>query len=111
LTLAPGVYAWGTGLLIPTSVTLSGTATDIWIFQVAQNLTVSDGVQILLAGGALSKNVFWQVSGGAALGTTVQFEGNLLCQTAITLNTGASVTGRLLAQTAVTLDANAVVMP
>lgn len=38
-------------------------------------------------------------------------EGVLLSQTAITLETGASVNGRLLAQTALELDANAVVEP
>ena len=27
MTLAPGVYKWGTGLLIPTDVTLNGSAT------------------------------------------------------------------------------------
>jgi len=29
-TLAPGVYKWGTGLLIPTDVTLAGGATAVW---------------------------------------------------------------------------------
>ena len=66
---------------------------------------------LVLAGGALPQNVFWQVSGSVDLGTTVQFEGVVLCQTAIVLKTGASITGRLLAQTAVTLDANSVVAP
>jgi hypothetical protein len=36
MTLTPGVYKWGTGLLIPTDVTLAGTATDVWIFQIGQ---------------------------------------------------------------------------
>ena len=40
MTLAPGVYKWGTGLLIPTDLTLDGDATAVWIFQVAQNLAV-----------------------------------------------------------------------
>ncbi len=65
-------------------------------------------MHVVLAGGALPQNVFWQVSGGVTVGTTVEFEGTILSQTAIALNTGASITGRLLAQTAVTLDANAV---
>ncbi len=111
MTLPPGVYGWGTGLLLSTNVTLTGSATDVWIFQVAQTLTVANGVQLVLAGGAQAKNVFWQVSGGAALGTTVQFKGTILSQTEITLNTGASITGRLLAQTAVTLDTSTVTKP
>jgi hypothetical protein len=35
----------------------------------------------------------------------------VLCQTAITLGTGASVNGRLLAQTAVSIDTSTVVEP
>jgi Ice-binding-like len=111
MTLAPGVYRWGTGLLIPTDVTLSGSATDVWIFQIAQDLTMSSGAKILLAGGALPRNVFWQVAGLVDLGTTAHGEGVILTQTSVTLRTGASINGRLLAQTAVNLDGNAVVQP
>jgi hypothetical protein len=108
--LTAGVYQWGTGLLMATDVTLAGSATDVWIFQIAKNLTVGDGAHLVLSGGAAPQNVFWQVSGNVSLGTTVEFAGTILCKTGITLNTGASVTGRLLAQTAVTLDANTVVV-
>ena len=110
-TLAAGVYKWSSGLLIPTALTLSGSATDVWIFQVAQNLTMSSATQIYLAGGALPKNIFWQVSGYVEIGTTAHFEGNILSQTSISLRTGASINGRLLAQTAVTLDSNIVNQP
>ncbi|HEX7477205.1 MAG TPA: ice-binding family protein [Polyangiales bacterium] len=110
-TLAPGVYKWGTGLLIPTNVTLNGSATDVWIFQIAKDLTVSNGTKVVLGGGALPKNVFWQVAGKVAVGTTAHFEGIVLCQTSIALRTGASINGRLLAQTAVSLDASTVTQP
>jgi hypothetical protein len=111
MTLAPGVYKWGTGLLIPTDVTLNGSSSDVWIFQVAQNLTMASAANVHLTGGAVSRNVFWQVSGAVALGTTAHLEGVVLSQTAITLATGASVNGRLLAQTAVTIDGSTVVEP
>jgi hypothetical protein len=111
MNLAPGVYKWGTGLLVPTDITLTGTATDVWIFQIAQNLTLSSGTRILLAGGAQPKNIFWQVAGLVDLGTTAHFEGVVMTQTSITLRTGASINGRLLAQTAVNLDSNVVVEP
>ncbi len=110
-TLTPGVYKWGTGVLIPTDVTLAGSANAVWIFQIAQDLTVSNATKVVLTGGARAKNVFWQVSGQVDLGTTAHFEGVVLGQTAITLQTGASINGRLLAQTAVTLDASTVVEP
>jgi hypothetical protein len=110
-TLGAGVYKWSTNVIVPANVTLSGSSTDIWIFEIAGNLTLSSGVRVTLAGGALAKNVFWQVAGIASLGTTSHLEGNVLCKTAIVLKTGASANGRLLAQTAVTLDANAVKKP
>jgi hypothetical protein len=110
-TLAPGVYKWGTGLLIPTDVTLSGSATDVWTFQIAQDLTMSSGTRILLAGGALPKNIFWQVAGQVDLGTTAHCEGVVLTQTSVTLRTGASINGRLLAQTAVEIDGSTIVEP
>jgi hypothetical protein len=111
MTLTPGVYKWGTGLLVPTSITLTGGATDVWIFQIAQDLTVSSAVNVALAGGALPKNVFWQVAGLADLGTTAHFAGVILAQTSISLETGASINGRLLAQTAVTISGSTVVQP
>ena len=111
MNLAPGVYKWGTGLLIPTDLTLTGSATDVWIFQVASDLTVSSGVNIILAGGALPQNIYWQVAGFVDVGTTSHCEGIFMCQTSITLQTGASVNGRLLAQTAVVLDQNTVTQP
>ena len=110
-TLTPGVYKWSTGLLIPTNVTLSGSATDVWIFQIAQDLTVSSGAQVKLIGGAQAKNIFWSIAGEVDLGTTSHFEGVLISQTAIKLHTGASVNGRLLAQTAANIDSSTIVAP
>jgi hypothetical protein len=111
-TLSPGVYKWGTGVLISdVGVTLNGTADDVWVFQIAKNLTVDNAAVITLTGGAQAKNIFWVVSGNATLGTTVKFSGIILSKTLISLNTGAIVTGRLLAQTAVTLIADCVHHP
>jgi hypothetical protein len=106
MTLVPGLYKWGTGVLVSAAgVTLSGGPNAVWIFQIGQDLTVANSAMVTLSGGAQAKNVFWQVSGKAILGTAVNFKGVLLSQTLISLNTGAVVTGRLLAQSAVTLDA------
>ncbi len=112
MTLAPGLYKWGTGVLITgAGVTLSGGANDVWIFQIAQDLTVNNGAIVTLSGGAQAKNIFWQVSGQATLGTTADFKGIILSQTLISLATGAVVNGRLFAQTAVTLQINTVTQP
>ena len=111
LTLAPGVYKWGTGVSIPSAVTISGGSNDVWIFQIAQNLTVGNAAIVTLAGGAQAKNVFWQVAGSATLGTTADFKGIILSKTTVIIGTGATLTGRALAQTAVTLNAATVTQP
>jgi hypothetical protein len=111
MTLAPGLYKWGTGVSIPSAVTLSGGANDVWIFQIAQNLTVGNAAIVTLSGGAQAKNVFWQVAGQATLGTTANFKGIILSKTLISFNTGAAISGRALAQTAVTLNATAISQP
>jgi len=110
-TLVPGVYKWGTGLAVNADVTLSGSDTDVWIFQIAADLVVSSGTTIGLAGAARPENVFWQVSGLVDLGTTSTLHGVVLTATAVTVRTGATVNGRLLAQTAVTLDQGTIVEP
>jgi len=110
-TLVPGLYKWTTSVTMPSDVTISGSATDVWIFQIAGNLTMSSAVHVTLAGGALAKNIFWQVAGQTTLGTTSHCEGVILSMTGITLQTGASINGRALAQTAVVLDANVVTKP
>jgi len=96
LTLVPGLYKWGTGVLINDDVTLAGGANDVWIFQIAGGITMAAGKSVILSGGALPKNIFWQAADVVALGTTAHFEGVVLAQTAITLNTGVSINGRLL---------------
>lgn len=108
LTITPGLYKWGTGVIVPSNVTLSGGPNDIWIFQIAQTLDVSSGVNIVLSGGAQANNVYWIVGGQVTIGTTAAFNGNILGKTAIVFNTGASLNGRALAQTAVTLDSNSI---
>jgi hypothetical protein len=110
-TLTPGLYKWSTAVTVPTDVTISGGANDVWIFQISGNLIMSSAVKVILSGGAQAKNIFWQVAGQATLGTTSHFEGVILSKTGITLQTGASLNGRALAQTAVILDKNAVTQP
>jgi hypothetical protein len=108
LRLAAGVYKWSNAVSIPTKLTLDGSSNAVWIFQIAGGLTVASGVEVVLEGGAQAKNVFWQVAGVTALGTTSVMNGTILDLTAITLNSGATLHGHALAQTAVTLIANRV---
>jgi len=114
MDLAPGLYKWSTGVLISAGgVTLTGGANAVWIFQIAQDLTVANTAIVHLAGGAQAKNIFWQVGGGTgvSLGTTSRFKGNILAIKAIVINNGARLVGRALAQTNVTLNANTITAP
>ncbi|MFA6979592.1 MAG: ice-binding family protein [Ignavibacteriaceae bacterium] len=112
-TLTRGLYKWSTGVIVSAGgVTISGTASDVWIFQIAQNLNVANAAIVTLSGGALASNVFWQVAGQVTIGTTAAMQGIILCKTQIAMSTGASLNnGRALAQTAITLDANAITAP
>jgi hypothetical protein len=106
LTLAPGVYTWVTNanVAINSNVTLHGTATDVWVFQIPGTLTMASAATVTLTGGALPKNIFWQVGGATVtLGSTAHIEGVILAKAAITLGSGATANSRLLAQSAVTL--------
>lgn len=110
-TLEPGLYKWTNTVTMPGNVTVSGGADDVWIFQIAQDLTVSNDVEVILEGGAQAKNIFWQVAGTATFGANSHFEGIILSMTGITFQTGATFNGRALAQTSVILDQNTVVQP
>tara|TARA_R110002050_G_scaffold56512_3_gene127071 strand:- start:20450 stop:21523 length:1074 start_codon:yes stop_codon:yes gene_type:complete len=110
-TLSAGLYKWTSTVTIPTDLTISGTAEDVWIFQISGDLTMSAAVNVILEGDAKASNIFWQVAGEASFGTNSHFEGIVLSMTGITFQTGASFNGRALAQTAVILDGNTVVQP
>jgi len=113
-TLVPGLYKWGTNLIINAgNVTLNGGANDVWIFQIDGDIVQASNTSVLLTGGALAKNVFWQVAGGTgvSIDTNAVFEGVIMAEKAINVKTGATVNGRLLSQTEVTLQSNTVTQP
>jgi hypothetical protein len=116
----PGIYKWSTDVDITGDITLSGSASDIWIFQIAGDLVVDSkdslllGVKVQLTGGAKASNVFWAVAGsnfGAVIGTYATFNGTILSSRQVILQTGAVLNGRALADTQVVLDHNAVTIP
>lgn len=115
LTLTAGVYKAASGkfLITGSDLTLTGTATDLFVFQMATSLEVGAAGaprSIILAGGVLPKNVFWQVGsaatinpggGGTMVGTIISQAGvafstvgsvNILTLNGRALSLGASVT-------------------
>lgn len=115
LTLAPGLYKWGTDVLVSAGgVTLSGGPNAVWIFQIAGDLNVANNAHIMLAGGAQANNIFWQVGAsnfGAVLGTGSVMNGTILSAAQVIENTGATLIGRALARTQVTLQSTSVTSP
>ncbi len=113
-TLLPGLYRWNSAVTLPvgTNVTLNGGPNDVWIFQITGTLTTAASTNVLLTGGALAKNIFWQVAGSSVtLGANAHFEGVVLAKAAINFGNKASANSRLLAQTAVNLSENNVTQP
>jgi hypothetical protein len=114
LTLSDGgLYKFtGAALISGSDLTLTGSATNVWIFQIASALTVDNGIHVILAGGAQASNIFWQVGTSAAFGTTTIFKGTIMAHDSITFATGATLNGRALAQTAaVTLESTTITIP
>jgi len=115
LTFTPGLYTTASTVMLSAgNVTLDGQgdANAVFIFQVGSTLTTIGSTQVVLAGSAQAKNVFWQVGSSATLGTNSIFEGTIMSLQSITLQTGATLTGRALARNAaVTLDSNTVTAP
>jgi len=113
-TLTKGTYKWSSNVIVTTGIVLDGGGDPCasFVFQIAGDLTVANSTIITLQNGAKAKNIFWVVAGSKAeLGTAVNFSGNILCKSLISLNTGATVNGKLLAQTSVTLNASTVTDP
>ncbi|MFA6467650.1 MAG: ice-binding family protein [Bacteroidota bacterium] len=96
LTLGRGIYSSGT-FGINGTLTLNGSASDIFIFQASTTLITGVTCNVLLTGGAVWSNVFWQLGSSATIDGT--FKGVILANTAITQNTG-TIEGRTLARDA-----------
>eukprot|EP00596_Hydrurales_sp_CCMP1899_P010678 CAMPEP_0119035554 /NCGR_PEP_ID=MMETSP1177-20130426/2612_1 /TAXON_ID=2985 /ORGANISM="Ochromonas sp, Strain CCMP1899" /LENGTH=329 /DNA_ID=CAMNT_0006993967 /DNA_START=71 /DNA_END=1060 /DNA_ORIENTATION=- len=112
-TLTPGVYCTDGGPMSLSAGKLYfiGSSTDIWIIQVDEGLTIAENTEMILEGGAQSKNIFWAVSGAVTLEKKSVFEGILNTHTNVAMNTEASLNGRIFAGTAVTLIMNTITEP
>lgn len=100
LTLVPGVYTSSSGSYTITSkdLTLNGGPNDVWIFQMSTTLIVDVGRSVILTGGALARNIFWQVGTSATLNTSAVFEGTIMAYDSITMNASSTLDGRALAE-------------
>jgi hypothetical protein len=109
--LTPGVYTFATGVTIGGDITFEGSETDIFIIQMTGNLVQVGSTKVLLEGGVLAKNIFWQVAGFVEVQGGAHMEGILLSKTSVTFETGSSLNGRILAQTECILQVATITQP
>jgi large repetitive protein len=67
-----------------------------FIFQISNNLQVSDNVTIALINGAKVDNVLWLVEQDATIGTGAYLKGNLVAKRTIRVQDDAAVLGRVM---------------
>ena len=104
-TLAEGVYCSLSSVQVTGTVTLTGNANSLFVIRAPSTLTTAGNV--VMAGGALAKNVYWWVGSSATIGVGSQWQGNILALTSITLVDNATLVGRALARNgAVNLGTN-----
>jgi hypothetical protein len=112
LTLTPGLYKSTSSLAISSgdlTFDAKGNANAVFIIQIASTLTTTSGRLVILTGGALASNIYWQVGSSATFGTTSVFKGNVMAMESITFNTGATLDGSALARVgSIVLDGNTI---
>jgi hypothetical protein len=110
VTLLPGVYCTGSGLLTLKATILyldaQGDANAQFIFQTATTFITSTNTKINLLNGALAKNIYWQVGSSVTLGGSSSFIGQILAYASITVGDSVTVVGRLYARAAVSCAGN-----
>jgi hypothetical protein len=108
--LGRGVYTSASGTFAITgNLTLNGSASDIFIFKMSTTLTTAISSSVILTGGVLVSNIFWQVGSSATIDG--DFKGNILALTAITQNSGATIEGRVLARNSFATLSGTTVLP
>ena len=110
MTLAPGVYCFTSSAFLTGTLTIAGPADGNWVFQIATTLVTGTNSSVVLSGGALASNVYWQVGSSATIAIGTAMQGNILALTSISLKDNATLLGRALARNGgVTLDNNNVI--
>jgi hypothetical protein len=110
-TLTTGVYSFSGDIKIGSSITFSGTSTDVFIVQTTGSLFQAADTRVNFSDGALAKNVFWQVAEKVKVGNTAHMAGVLLVKENVLFMTGSSLNGRVLAQWACDLQSTTVTAP
>jgi len=104
LNLVPGVYC-ANAFQLSGTLTLNGTASDIWVFKSASSLIITGTANVITP----SCSVWWRAVSSASFDPGSSLAGNILADTSITMAAGATLSGKAFARTAeVTLSSNTI---
>lgn len=110
--LPAGVYKFNSRVTIPNDLTLEGTDTDVFIFQVAGDLRIGSDVTIKLSGGAQAKNVYWQVGDNFLVKAKSVMVGTVMAQGTVEMRDSSRLDGRVFSKNAtISLDKVTVARP
>lgn len=70
----PGKYHFNSDAVLNGTLTLNGGPLDVWIFQIEGNLRVKGASKVIMTGGAVAQNVWWQVGVEATYGQYVSYD-------------------------------------
>lgn len=105
ITLGPGVHCFAAGAALTGLLTLSGNASDVWIFRIGTggpaDLAATD-FTVQFSGSGLACNVFWRSSQDVAV-TRGGFLGTILSGRDIAVTGVGTYGGRLLATRSLTM--------
>jgi hypothetical protein len=109
--LTSGVYKFKSDVEVQDDLYFEGDADDVFIIQMTGNLNQVTNTNVVLVGGALAKNIFWQIAGSVVVHVDSHLQGILLVQTDVTFKAGSSLYGRVLSQTACVLQSATMTEP
>jgi hypothetical protein len=110
-TFGRGVYKYTGAPSMSQGITLRGSSTDIWLFQVTGAKTQAAAANMVLkndagtiggANGPQAKNILWAVDGACSQGANSKFIGVVMCTGAFSTGTGSTYVGRAYTRGAVT---------
>jgi ice-binding like protein/PEP-CTERM motif-containing protein len=112
MTLGAGVYSFSSSAFLTGTLTLNfgGASNQTIVIDIGSTLTTASASTVVLEGANSTDSVYWVVGSAATLGTTTTFEGNIIAESGVAMQTGATDgCGSVIAlDGSVTLDDNTI---
>ena len=89
----PGLYRTADPIGFSGTITLDagGNADAVFVFQTDSAITTQPNSTVILANGALARNVWWVAGAAATLGLSSTFKGSVISTAAVTAGVGSTV--------------------